>query len=232
MATISKVASLVAGFHFVLLASAPALAQNAPDPGAPLAAPLPAQTPGASSVWVHIQGSDSAELQQDTGDHRHWETVCSAPCDQAVSSAFAYRIGGDGIRNSKVFRLRGDRETLDVDEGSKTTFVLGIVGVSVGGASLLIGCFVLLINGLVEDVGGSTSGTSSAEGIGLGFVGVGLAGVVGGAVAIGSNAHTGVTQGVSAPAAAWLPTTQDARRDAAWTARPPAVAIPIVSGRF
>jgi hypothetical protein len=240
MARISKVAPLVAGFHLVLLTSAPALAQKAPDqapsPGGPIAAPLPSVSPG-SPVWVHIQGSDTAELQRDTGDHRNWETVCTAPCDQAVSSAYAYRVGGDGIRNSKVFRLHGDRETLNVDEGSKSGLVLGIVGVSVGGASVLIGCLVLVINGLVEDVSGMSEQSDSTKDVGIGMVVVGLAGVVAGSVAIGENAHTGVTQGTTEtspapPPAAWLPTAEDTRRDATWAPRSPAVSIPIFGARF
>src|SRR5262249_53884334 len=131
-----------------------------------------------------------------------------------------------------VFRVHGDHETLNVDEGSKAGFVLGIVGVSVGGASLLIGCFILLIDGIVEDTAGSSSQTDSFKGLGVGMSLVGLAGVIGGAVAIGSNAHTGVTQGAAAPAAAWIPTPQDTRRETGWAPRPAAVSIPILSGRF
>jgi hypothetical protein len=231
MATVAKVATLVAGFHLVLFASRPAFAQKVPDPDAPIAAPLPAVSSG-SPVWVHIAGSDAAELQRDTGDHKNWETVCESPCDQAVSSAYAYRIGGDGIRNSKVFRLHGDRETLNVDPGSKTGLVLGIVGVSVGGASVLIGCVVLLINGLFEDLSGPTAQNESTKDVGIGMVVVGLAGVVAGSVAIGENAHTGVTQGAPSPPAAWLPALQDTRRDATWAPRSPAVSIPIFGARF
>jgi hypothetical protein len=233
MATISKVATLVSGFHLVLLASPPAFAQKTPDANAPLAAPLPAAHPtAADSVWVRIEGSDVAELQRDTGDHKHFETVCTAPCEQAVSTSYAYRIGGEGIRNSRVFRLHGDRETLSVDEGSKTAFVLGIVGVSVGGAATLAGCLVLLIDGIVSDAAGSTPETDSVHDLGLGLVVVGLAGVIGGAFAIGSNAHTSVTQDAPAPAAAWLPAIPDTRREAGWAPRPATVSIPILSGRF
>jgi len=62
-----------------------------------------------------------------------------APCDQAVSTEFSYRIAGDGIRNSRVFSVQpqsGDRETITVDEGSKAAFVAGILGVSVGALTM------------------------------------------------------------------------------------------------
>ncbi len=231
MATIPKVVTLVAGIHLAALATpAAAFAQEAQDPG--VTARLPAASPGAAGgVLVHIEGSSVAELQRDSGDHRHWETVCTAPCDQAVAAGFTYRIGGDGIRNSKPFSVHGDREALNVDEGSTSGLVFGIVGVSVGGLSLLVGCFVLLINGAVRAVDGSTSANSEAEGIGIGMVGIGLAGVVAGAYAIGTNARTHVTQGTPASPSAWLPTLQDTRRDVAWT-RPPMVGIPIFGGHF
>jgi hypothetical protein len=232
MGTISKVATLVAGIHLAALATpAAAFAQEAPTPG--VTARLPVESPGAAGgVIVHIEGSTVAELQRDSGDHRHWDPVCTAPCDQAVSPAFTYRIGGDGIRNSKPFSLHGERETLNVDEGSTSGLVFGIVGVSVGGASVLIGCLVLLVNGIVRDIDGSTSQNSEAEGVGIGMVGIGLAAVVAGAYAIGTNARTHVTQGTPpASPSAWLPTPQDTRRDAAW-ARPPMVGIPLFGGHF
>jgi hypothetical protein len=264
---ISKAAMLIAGAHFVVLASpSTALAQAAP-PAAPMTAPMPAAPPSAPStaapgmVRVMLAGSDVAELQQDTtGDHRHWVTVCSAPCDRVVDARFSYRIVGDGIRNSRVFSLstQSDRETITVDEGSKAGFVAGILGVSVGSVVMVTGFFVLLVNalsGLGADGDGTPGGGSAnTEAIGWAVSGAGLAGIIGGTVAIVSNARTGVTQGaVSSQAGSlpsWLssPSTLepsnppgyaskdvfgDARRDAAWAAAlPPAVGVPLFGGRF
>jgi hypothetical protein len=215
MATISKIAMVVAGAHLVALASpSTAFAQTAPaTTEAPVTAPMPAPSAAASSmVWVHLQGSQVAELQQDTvGDRKHWQTVCAAPCDKEVSPAFAYRIAGDGIRNSRVFSLHGqdgDRETIDVDEGSTSGFVLGIVSVSVGAFAMAVGLFVVLINSLSDTLdGGNTS--NSGEETGWVISGIGLAGVIGGAFAIATNARTRVAPGVAPGAAppspaAWL----------------------------
>jgi hypothetical protein len=211
MATISKMAMLVAGAHFLALtAPSTALAQAKPETSdAPVTAPIPpASTTAYAPIWVHLQGSEAADLQQDTaGDRKHWVTVCSAPCDQAVSPGFAYRISGDGIRNSRVFSLHaraGERETIDIDEGSKSGFVLGIVAASVGAFVMAIGLFVVLLNSVTDSLSGGTSDNSGVE-LGWALSGIGLAGVIGGAVAIGSNARTGVTQGGPAPSpGAWL----------------------------
>jgi hypothetical protein len=263
---ISKAAMLIAGAHFVVLASpSTAFAQAAPT-AAPMTAPMPAvpsapSTATAGMVRVMLAGSDVAELQQDTtGDHRHWVTVCSAPCDRVVDTRFSYRIAGDGIRNSRVFSLsaQSDRETITVDEGSKAGFVAGILGVSVGSVVMVTGFFVLLVNalsGLGADGGGTPGGGSAnTEAIGWAISGAGLAGIIGGTVAIVSNARTGVTQGAvtsqagslpswlsspstlepsSAPGYASKDVSRDARRDAGWAAAlPPAVGVPLFGGRF
>ena len=261
MATISKVAMLLAGAHSVVLAAlaapATAYAQTAQEPApAPLTARMPGTLPPASPVWVHIQGSDVAELQQDVaGDHKQWVTVCAAPCDKAVSPQFAYRISGEGIRNSKPFTLHslsGDHETLTVDEGSKGGFVLGIVGLSAGGFVMVVGLFVVLIGALenaAQDAFGSElHDHNSTEEVGGVLSLVGLAGIIGGAVSLASNVHSDVTQGaVSAPAAAlpsggWASAPgfnaafkdafKDARHEPGWAALPPAIGVPLFGARF
>ena len=145
----------------------------APAPPASAATPGDAEGP---AVWVHIEGSETAQLQRDpTGNHRDWVPVCAAPCDRAVSPKFEYRIAGDGIRSSRAFSLSahdGGRETLTVDEGSKSGFVLGIVSASVGGLVMVIGLFVVLVNATARLVdtstGTSSTGDTSGENLGWG----------------------------------------------------------------
>jgi hypothetical protein len=260
MATISKVAMLVAGAHFVALASlaspSPAFAQDAPPTtDGPVTARMPDPTDTAGgAVWVHLEGSETAELQQDAiGDHKRWITVCSAPCDKAVPSAFTYRIGGEGIRNSRVFSLHpssGNRETIDVDEGSKAGFVLGIVGASLGSMAMAAGLLVVLINSVTDSLDGGGTPDRSGQEAGFALIGVGLAGVIGGAVAIATNARTKVAEGPAAQGASLLPpggltlvpgaasgalksvfpaTTRDVALE---RALPPAVGIPLFGGTF
>lgn len=260
MATISKVAMLVAGAHFAALAAlaspSTAFAQDKPPTtDGPVTARMPDPTDAAGgTVWVHLEGSETAELQQDVaGDHKRWITVCSAPCDKAVPSAFSYRIGGEGIRNSRVFSLHpasGDRETIDVDEGSKAGFVLGIVGASVGSLAMTIGLMVVLLNSITDSLDGGGTPDRSGQQVGFAFIGVGLAGIIGGAVAIATNARTKVTEGPAARGASRLPpggwtlapgaagvalkgvfpaTMRDVALD---RALPPAVGIPLFGGTF
>jgi hypothetical protein len=229
------------------------------DRGSVAAPPAPAApaAPTDATVYVHIEGSDAAQLQRDTGDHRHWDSVCSAPCDQQVSLNDTYRISGAGIRNSAPFTLSvhgGQREVLTVDEGSKAGFVLGIVGVSVGSFAATIGLLVVLVSSAVDAIGDGTSSSSrndsgNGEAIGWTITGVGLAALVGGIVAIATNGRTGVSQtslsaspaglARTAPSVAfgpWVPSSFPAfhalsgpRREAA---APPVVNIPLVSARF
>ncbi len=216
---------------------------------APTASGAASASGEGAPVWVHISGSDGAELQRDlNGDHRQWVTVCTAPCDKAVSPQFEYRITGDGIRNSRVFSLAargGERESLTVDEASRSGFVLGIVGVSVGSLVMVIGLVVVLANAtasLVDSTDGvSMTSDRHGEAVGWGVSAVGLAGLIGGVVLIATNARTGVTQSgtaaqaAPAPSDSWVrvPAFQDARRAATPVgALAPPMAIPIFGGRF
>jgi hypothetical protein len=248
MATIPKVAMLVAGAHFVLYAApSAAFAQSREE-----RREGPVAGEADPSVTVHLQGSETAELQQDTGDHKHWRTVCMAPCDAAVSRAFAYRVAGDGIRNSRVFSLHasgGDRETIDVEEGSKAGFVLGIVSVSVGGPVMFVGLMVVL----ASSFGGTLDGGSPDHGgqtLGLTLSGLGVAGVIGGAVAIATNVRTGVSQGPAgatgasvlpgggawtlapAPAAGSFAPGSEGHAAGLERPLPPLVGVPLFGGRF
>lgn len=219
-------------------------------PAAAATAPSAAEAP---PVWVHIEGSETAQLQRDTsGNHREWTTVCAAPCDKAVSPQYEYRIAGDGIRNSRVFTLSagaGEHETLTVDEGSRGSFALGIVSASVGGLVMVIGLVVVLANAAARLVdgsnGASTSGDRGGETLGWGISAVGLAGIIGGIVLIASNSKSGVTQSSASSPGGGLTLTpgapmigfRDAFRDGAREsilkgAFAPAVGVPIFGGRF
>ena len=223
-------------------------------PGAP--SPAPAAVPAAApegpddKVYVHIEGSDVAQRQRDTtGDHRHWDDVCSAPCDQLLPLRYTYRIAGAGLRNSGPFGLsvqKGERETLNVDEGSKAGFVLGIVGASVGSFAATIGLLVVLLNAIVEsaDAISSTPNDGNGEAVGWTITGVGVAALVGGIVLMVTNARTGRSQTPAAvPRAAapialgpWrLPATgtfgirHEARGE---TLAPPTLSAPLFSVAF
>ncbi len=212
------------------------------------AAPAASATPAAAeapAVVVHIEGSETAQLQRDAnGNHREWVTVCSAPCDKAVSPQYDYRISGDGIRSSRVFSLSargGEHETLTVDEGSRGGFVLGIVGASVGGVVMIVGLFVVLVNATANLVDQTTGGSPnrSGEDLGWGISAVGLAGVIGGVVLLASNSKSGVTQSSassvgSLPSNPWapVPAFRDALRESIPKAAFAPIGVPLFGGSF
>jgi hypothetical protein len=221
----------------------------APAIPGPAAAATPAATAPAATVWVHIEGSQVAQLQRDTSGDGNWVTVCTAPCDRALPAQVGYRIVGDGIRDSSDFELSaqgGQRQTLTVDEGSRGGFVLGIVGTVAGGIAIGIGLLVVFIaavsRAVDSDNGAATSGDINAETAGWIISGAGTAGLVGGIVLLVSNGRTRVAQGsATASSSAWLPASdwahvpgpRDTRRDVQWVGTLPQIAsVPIFGGHF
>ncbi len=209
----------------------------APTPPPSTPAPAPAQattaTPTDTMVLVHIDSPSSVELQVTHGQKNDWQTVCSAPCDQALPAHGTYRIAGDGARPSHNFTLSAmhGRADLVVSPSSNGWFVGGIVLLAVGGAATLVGAFIGLIAEITSTV--DKSGTSSQiESTGWTVAGVGAIGLVAGIVAMASNAHSGVElhdEG-TAPAAQHVATWRDA--PVFERVVPPAVAVPILGGSF
>lgn len=202
----------------------------------PTPAPTPAPAANAATdamVLVHIDSPSSVELQVTHGQKNDWQTVCSAPCDQAFPAHGTYRIAGDGARPSRNFTLSSmhGRADLVVNPSSSGWFVGGIVLLSVGGAATLVGAFIGLIASLTSTVD-KTDTSSQIESTGWTVAGVGLVGLIAGIVAVASNTHSGVEMHDAAAA----PTPQ---RGATWrdtpafeTAVPRALAVPILSGSF
>jgi hypothetical protein len=191
-------------------------------------------------VWVHIEGSDVAQLQRDVGDRHHWETMCSAPCDEAFSVRYRYRIAGKGINDSVSFSLNhqaGGRVRLTVNEVARIWVNLGITGVSAGGAALMFGAIFAALGAAVDE----GSGIGRLQATGLALAGVGLAGVVGGIVLIARNARSGVAQtpltgsqsSASNPSITWqaarLALDPGDRREAP---APPTLSVPLFGATF
>ena len=182
-----------------------------PAPPAPLPAPAPGPPaprviPPSAMVWVHVEGADGAILEMDRADDGTWETACRAPCDIQVPVSAEYRVGGSLLKQSGVFRLRGqqgDRVTVNVSGGSKAWLVVGIVITPVAGLVTLVMALVGLagsvsasaetagcVNGACAQASGNASNAAT-----VGWVGalIGAAVTVGGIILIANNAKTGVT---------------------------------------
>jgi hypothetical protein len=225
-----------------------------PPPGTgnaagPTAAPSTRATSAAADamVWVRLDGSDDARLEQDTTGSGDWRIVCQAPCDRQLSNAKDYRITGGGMKNSAVFNLRGqqgDHETVTVSSASKAWFVVGIVLVPVGGLVTLVGLMVGLVGSLVSTAATSPSDRVSGDNMAhAGWItaGIGVAALVGGIVLIVSNARTSAAQDVASAQTglllqsdAWKRMPMPTWKDASSTEKslPSIVSVPVLNGRF
>ena len=201
----------------------------------------------ASSVWVHIEGADDVRLQQDRTGDDDWMTVCSAPCDKELPTAFYYRVVGDGIKASSEFTLHaqpGEHESIEVHGASKAWFIIGIVAIPIGLVVAYIGLFVGFIGTAASTInsvnGASTTNSDNAAGVGWTMLALGLGAAVGGLVLAIVNAKTGTTQRLGNPSPttglllsdAWkrVPTWRDP--SAEQRALPPVLAAPIFAGTF
>jgi hypothetical protein len=189
---------------------------------------------------VHIEGPEDARLQQDTTGNDDWLTVCTAPCDKEMPTAYYYRVVGDGIKASGEFTLHaqpGDHETLDVHGASKPWFVIGVVAIPIGLVVGYIGLIVGVIGSAVSSVDQSSQANNTA-GVGWTMFGLGAGAAIGGLVLVIVNWKTGVSQQVGTPQTglllsdAWkrVPTWKDTAPEE--KALPAAVGIPIFGGRF
>lgn len=169
----------------------------APATGGAVILPAPAApSPGAPAglVHVHIDTDDpDATLEM---SQNGWMPVCDAPCDKNLPIGASYRIAGSGIRESKPFTLGGspgDKIILRVDTASRGGRIGGIVLLAVGGPVALVGAVVLLTVAVIKDISPNEN-TSSSEVTGWTMVGVGVAGIIAGAVLLGTNGKTHAEQ--------------------------------------
>ena len=197
-------------------------------------------------VVVQLEGADGAELQRRNGagdDDDDWVTVCSGPCNARVPVGAEYRIAGGGIRPSRPFQLAGapgDRVSIDVTPGSTGWFVLGIVIIPLGGATMLTGLMLLVVSALVGMTNGGGDATASDfTAAGWITIGLGTAAMVGGVVLVINNAHSSVTQNVGGVPSALLLQGDAWKRAPTWKeatpgerALPPVVGFPVWTGRF
>jgi hypothetical protein len=154
--------------------------------------PLPEGTATERTTIVHIDSPSEVQLESRTRDDREWRLACDSPCDRALPIGPEYRIRGSGVRASNAFHLRAGapRIVLTVDPASTSGFVLGIVGTSIGGATVIIGALVLLIGAVVSSNKNADTGGITAVGTVITLGGGAM--LTGGILAISSNARTGV----------------------------------------
>jgi hypothetical protein len=229
------------------------------EQGAPLAQPVavpvaqpavvarPAASPPVTgSAHVHLDGGGKLERER----AGQWIAVCSAPCDQTLDLDAFYRIGGDGVRNSKPFRLlakNGDHLTLTADVSTTTAFGIGITLASLSAVVGTVSYYGLVLAS-AQGTGYSRRNNDTAVGgfalAMLGSAGVGTAGLI----MTVANEKSSVKQsvrGASSGTASASPAKARASepdRMPAWTSMgsaapehrgaPIAMTVPLLGGRF
>ncbi len=157
----------------------PPVTAQPPRPVAPPAAPgSGGQGALEDQVFVHLEGEEDAVLEQQDRGRTGFRLVCSAPCDRLLPLDRMYRIRGEGLRDSKPFRLagqNGQHVIVHVNGGSSSAFVGGIVMTSIGPVALLAGLVVYAAGALQNftfDTSGSSAQSSSGDNTGLKTTGV------------------------------------------------------------
>jgi hypothetical protein len=228
------------------------------EQGAPLAQPAaptivsapaaPAASPKVTgSAFVHLEGA-GAKLERERAGQ--WVPVCGVPCDQSLELDAFYRIGGDGVRSSKPFRLlakNGDRLNLTADVSTTTAFGVGITLASLGAVVGTLSYYGLVI----ASSGGSRYSSHRDDGA-VGFFALTMLGSAGvgtvGLVMTVANEKSGVKQAVGAEAHARSSSDKASARVSepdripAWTSMgsaapeqrgaPIALSVPLLGGRF
>jgi hypothetical protein len=145
-------------------------------------------------VDVSVRSPGLPELQaRAPGDA--WERVCVPPCSRRLDVALDYRVAGEGLVDSDVFRLppAAPHVRVDVSAGSPmlraigTIFIIGGVLFGVGGGTILV---------LPDD--GPRSGDKNVVGAGF-VVGGLLLGAVGVVARVFAETHLAVTPVADAP---------------------------------
>jgi|SRR5579883_2294409 len=212
----------------------------APTPTGPVTPP-PKPPPPSVNVYVHIDGSDDVQLLQDKTGDGDWATVCYAPCDKPMPTGPSYRVDAPGMKQSSSFKLSasdgGQHDTVSVHGASTPWFVIGCIAIPVGGIAAYFGLIFGLTGSLVSSTG--TSGGSGIEAAGWTTFFVGAGAVVGGIILVVTNMRTTVTQDVAGGAAvgalradALRPRPTWSETPAAARGLPPAVGVPLFTGRF
>lgn len=198
-------------------------------------APAFAEEPArpAAAVFVTIDASSDVVLERLRGSE--WVIVCTGTCGETLPLDGYYRINGDGIRDSKPFRLEGepgDRLVLSATTGSAGIYDAGIVLTVTGGLGLATAGWILyyeLLNSIDDHYGDAERGMNFGLGLGAASAVVTTVGIV----LIAGNPPSTATQHIggretkvvaSPPAPTW--------REREYRGLPSASTVPIFSGTF
>jgi hypothetical protein len=138
---VRRALSLVAAGLLLTWARAASAQSPAPSTGADAATSRAPSAAAASTVVVHVDSPTAVDLE--AFQDGRWVGVCTSPCDRALPTNRDYRIGGFGIRSSRIFSIApGTRATLTVDPASSGAHGAAVVVTVIGVAGLVPGAGV------------------------------------------------------------------------------------------
>ena len=230
-----------------LLLGAPSVAsaQQANTPSPARSVGTASQEPLPERVLVHLEAPKGTLLQQQVSPE-DWRSVCVAPCDRYMPTAFPYRVDAAGMLTSPSFELHNhgaSSESLVVDAAyvgaRRAGFALVILGAPVETLGAL-----LFLSGAADGGFGPQSEEGFARlrssldsfAIDVGVVGmaVGAALLIPGILLLQRRTtvrqDTDLAQVVST-SSPWTRTPLWARTTE-WTPAPPPAGLPLLTGRF
>jgi hypothetical protein len=205
--------------------------QDAKPPESPVASAPELSSDTHTMIRVRLDGPAGARLEQDLDSihHSDWQTICEAPCEARVDSAFDYRVAGGLMKASKDFALRapdGGHEVLRVDAASKLWFAVGGVGIGAGAGTFGFAASVLLSSPLLSSsLGGPGLTTDQLDGLLL-LGGIGAAVAIGGYALMRAHRSTTVSQDVGASVATPGAPSAGGAPSLSWKAVPSWASVP------
>ena len=159
--------------------SGPIVTRQAPVPELPVEPPAPVLLPRERTVVVRLESTHLTlhlfeVIEAGRGTYGTTER-CGVPCDRPLRAEGRYYLGGDNVVPATVDLkgVLGASVTLQVEVGSLARRTWGVIGLSLGASSVLVGLLSVALGS------NGSSGSSGLVGAGaalvvLGGVGVGL----------------------------------------------------------
>jgi len=147
----------------------------------------------AEGTLVELHSDSSVQLEARESPTDAWRVVCAHACDEKLATSASYRVTGDAIRDSNVFKLdpSGDRAHVKVDARSRGAFTAGVVLTTIGSIFLTSAIVVPIVNA-------ATPATNQVNIVGVlvGAIGtlVGVSTLVPGVFLMAHNGSSRVTQ--------------------------------------
>jgi hypothetical protein len=107
--------------------------------------------PPVDAARLHVDGSHDTKVLGRPSADSHWIQICTAPCDVPVPLGWEYQVRASGMKSSPMFQLHataGQSVALHVLPAYTGWFVGGIVAIGAGGAGVVVGLPLVLLDSI------------------------------------------------------------------------------------